>query len=1310
MKNLVLITITVLFLTLLSCREVTDSASKSNQMKSPGVTTGLGNPKDSKVSKNPSHSKKVNDKERIEQFCKEREIKIIYSKWQLINSTIDDLSTTKFDKDGYLIELDLSGNLNIGVNSLDLTQFTKLKILSLKYCLIWDIKRIKLPVSVEELDLENNVLDERYSFDLSYLKNLKILVLHSNRIGSLKSYKFPTSLKTLSLSRNPLGKFNLKHLSKLETLLLLYSNIQEIDSSFLPLSLKKLYLSYNKHITKLDLHNFTTLEHLDLSNIGLDSKKLISFKLPISLKNIRLAENINLTSVDLKYLIKLEGVQLYACGIKDLSLSNLPYSLKHLGLFGNKELTKLDVKKYLRLEKIELGGTGINSLKNLKLPNKVNYLWISLNKDENHDLTSLTNLKSLYLIGSKLSNLKKLKMPESLVYITCQGITTLQSAEIKDQPNLERIGFPVADLIDLRLSNLPKLKELDLRRNKRLSLLTLNNFPSLGELTLVGCNLKNLKLSNLPKLTEINLKQNTNLTRIDLSISPKLKTLEYTEDQTKLKEILLHTKNQAHSGITKIQYTRDQYDRITSVQFLNPQGKYANHPKLAYAKRIVRYDSKGKKAFDETYEANQVNTFTFKDIAFKHLSEKLKIYPSQTNDEKHPVIGLVTLKNPLSEAVTLTISLKSDQFKAFFPSSTTKITTDLTLKAHETKTLRVFLPFRESLWKNKQDILVHGTLIITGKAKSGMKSKTYEAPFGFKLMAMKKMKWDDIRNIAPYGSINDPVIIELAKAVENMNNVRHPQVPSNTIDRYLKAYEVIRALKVNYSSMPRGGLDDEIQTPQSMIQSRLKTGKCTDTVILYASLLQRLGYSVIITTFDYQKGNDKISHLMLLIDTGVNAKDYRFLHHNKAKLFTFGDNSHCYIPIETTAITSGIQSKDLDFLSAWEKGLTQVNQHRDQILNPKNTFRLDVAWHRGFKPIKPNVKAKYEIHPSIIDKATLEIEELQRTYVESFLESKTEYQKLKANLNESNYPSVYNLTQYLFTKRRYQEANQYFERSVQIKPNPEALYYYTATLVYMSLTKDRHITTALKRQSRKKLQTVMQNLSRQLVQKSATLNLNQRWSMNYDLSKWFNRFDQKAKAKTHKALANQAFKEMNQVKHAYTQNIIQKLKSKALSDSMITKLQKAKIDHKTVIRLLDIGFKEKMLSKLLSKGYSNTILGQLTLKTLSKGDYEKHLNGVNALRYIRSTKSMDTQYETKLKGFREDTIIAIGVKGFSEDDSLSITTKGLSEEDELSVATKGFSEEDSIALASKGFSEEDALTSATKGYSEEVWTVTRRKI
>ncbi len=74
-----------------------------------------------------------------------------------------------------------------------------------------------------------------------------------------------------------------------------------------------------------------------------------------------------------------------------------------------------------------------------------------------------------------------------------------------------------------------------------------------------------------------------------------------------------------------------------------------------------------------------------------------------------------------------------------------------------------------------------------------------------------------------------------------------------------QGYETISALSLNYSFMSLGlGDEDTVKMPHEIVG---RAGQVT-TQRSVPTLLSRLGFSTIITTFTYSQGNRRISHLM----------------------------------------------------------------------------------------------------------------------------------------------------------------------------------------------------------------------------------------------------------------------------------------------------------------------------------------------------------------------------------------------------------------------------------------------------------------
>ncbi len=623
--------------------------------------------------------------------------------------------------------------------------------------------------------------------------------------------------------------------------------------------------------------------------------------------------------------------------------------------------------------------------------------------------------------------------------------------------------------------------------------------------------------------------------------------------------------------------------------------------------------------------------FPFKSIDYtgmKFSLKKNKFYPSQMNlkNKNKRIIGSVTLNNPFKETITIKLELESMDFPSFYGKKSSIISSKITIKPNATVKNVIVLPFSDKFWELNKSKIINSQLSANIKTTSGRTGKQ-TINLNFTIASRDRIKWDDIRNIAPFANTDDKTIKELAGVVKSINSLKNYQV-SPTISIPLKAYEVCRSLGLNYSFMSLGlGDEDTIKLPFEVIKDRL--GKCTDTTILYATLLSKLGYSTIITTYTYKRGNRKISHLMLLIDTGVNSKHYRFLHKDKKMLVIPPGMKNCYIPIETTGIVSS-GNKSCSFLKAWKKGIFQYRNHSKQILEPKNTFRLQSAWQGGFSQISPDNRSKFKFPKYKKNRLKETVRELLHRYSKKMLENKKEEKQLKKQLKKNNYRSQMAMGKYYYEVRRYYDGLSYFKRAAQLKRGKLApLYYQLSVLVYIKASEDPRISYRLGKKVRGDFNKVITKFSKLLYKQTSNSKKLIDYAMNYDISKWFNAFSSnRAKGKLHKQLAHKIMQRIN--------------KSKATVYSAFYKR-----------RLTKKGFSPKSIKLFQQRGFSaRTIL------------------------------------KMSIKGFSEETLLSFATKGFSEDTLLSFATKGFSEDTLLSFATKGFSEDTLISFATKGSAEE----------------------
>ena len=255
----------------------------------------------------------------------------------------------------YAIMLDLSGNKNLDLSTIDLT---KTYTLELRDC---GLETIELDVSDEtiltELDLSNNNIT-----DLSCIPEIISL--------------------ELNLSNN---------------------GIQ--DASSLPyLNFDILNLSENKDIDLKSLANIKAME-IDLENCNIDNIKIM--ELPNNYYRINLANN---PVSDLKFL---EDKNVTYLNINYTNIENLEKlydyapNLYKLCASGIKDITGIERFKYLR--EIDLNDCGLTNINFLSRMTDLYYL--SLNNNEIEDISILAdkdNLCYLYIANNRISNIDAL--------------------------------------------------------------------------------------------------------------------------------------------------------------------------------------------------------------------------------------------------------------------------------------------------------------------------------------------------------------------------------------------------------------------------------------------------------------------------------------------------------------------------------------------------------------------------------------------------------------------------------------------------------------------------------------------------------------------------------------------------------------------------------------------------------------------------------------------------------------------------------------------------------------------------------------
>ena len=270
-------------------------------------------------------------------------------------------------------------------------------------------------------------------------ESVTTLNVNGKGISELTGISYFINMERLDCRNNELANLDLSALPGLVSVLCSDNHLSQLD------------LSQNTALTRLDC-GYNPIKVLDLSmNTLLDSLKIVS---NYDLKTLDLSTNMALTYLTCSYI-----------GLSTLNVSQ------------NTELTELSIGAgFLRSLDIS------NNVKLKKLDCSLNYL-SELNLSNNPEMTSLY-CHNNYISGLDLSSNPMLKT------IYCSG-NRLAELDISHQPVLSQLYCEWNILTELDLSYNPKLGELDgssndfnnldLSQNQELSLLKLNNMPSLTE-------------------------------------------------------------------------------------------------------------------------------------------------------------------------------------------------------------------------------------------------------------------------------------------------------------------------------------------------------------------------------------------------------------------------------------------------------------------------------------------------------------------------------------------------------------------------------------------------------------------------------------------------------------------------------------------------------------------------------------------------------------------------------------------------------------------------------------------------------------
>ena len=298
----------------------------------------------------------------------------------------------------------------------------------------------------------------------------------------------------------------------------------------------------------------------------------------LQLNNSRIDDISALSGLNKLYLLSVEG-----SNISDLSPLSEVHALKFLSLAGNKISDVSALSDLPVLLELDLSGnaisdasplSGLPALRTLELWNndiselrlsglpELTRLEAGRNELSHLQLSGLPTLRSLELPYNKLSNTSALSDLPALRYLDLSANEVADVSGLSGLTALRWVDLPENEISDVSsLSGMPTLESLNLRDNKILEL-KLFNLPRLRDLQLIGNNtISSVSLSNLFLVPELHLGYNE---ITDISLRGLFSLRELSLRNNKISDI-----STLSDGVPALQYLELTANRITDISALS---------------------------------------------------------------------------------------------------------------------------------------------------------------------------------------------------------------------------------------------------------------------------------------------------------------------------------------------------------------------------------------------------------------------------------------------------------------------------------------------------------------------------------------------------------------------------------------------------------------------------------------------------------------------------------------------------------------------------------------------------------------------
>ena len=290
----------------------------------------------------------------------------------------------------------------------------------------------------------------------------------------------------------------------------------------------------------------------------------------------------------------------------------------------------------------------------------------------------------------------------------------------------------------------------------------------------------------------------------------------------------------------------------------------------------------------------------------EHLVEIIGV---EVNTEIYPSLSDEYVNKPFAEATVVNIS---DESVTVYPSSYIKeINGDIvhspkmTLNAGDT----VIVPYYTLI--SKDNIKIDKRSISTANFFISVSRNDITEEYQKPILVNDLNSWDGkVINLRYFAKSKYQFSNEYSRKILNSNKQYLEKVPPELIN-----FEKTRLLfnhfvrEMMYVSDPRSNVE-YVQFPEETIQR--KGGDCDDLSVCFSGIAESVGIQ---TAFVDYKSYDGVSHVNLLVNTGLSPEKSELITNNDKKYFVrknAAGKEQIWIPIETTSLT--------DFATAWSLG------------------------------------------------------------------------------------------------------------------------------------------------------------------------------------------------------------------------------------------------------------------------------------------------------------------------------------------------------------------------------------------------------